>query len=411
MDFRGDGSMAGGGMRLAQLTIMVVEDHGFQRRMALRLLGELGVLHCSEAADGESALQTLQAAPAPPDIVIVDLDMPGMDGIEFIGHVAQKKLAHAVIVASALDPALLNTVQTMARAYGLRVLGCVEKPMTASKLADVLASYDTHPDPEEIEACIEITPEALTEGLDRDEFVPFFQPQATFANGQVLGVEALARWRRRDGSVVRPGHFIPLIERQGLIDRLTDLVLEKACAWKNRWERLGLKQKISVNVSMLNLADVSAADRFQQIVRSHGVDPREVVLEITESSVMGEAAAALNVLARLRLKGFGLSVDDFGTGYSSLSQLSQIPFTELKIDRSFVSGSPAQPRKRAVIEASLELARKLNLAVVAEGVETIEEWQMLADLGCTCAQGYLIGRAVPGDQLAEVISRWRRPEA
>ena len=398
-------------MRFAQLNVMVVEDHGFQRRMALRLLSEVGVLRTSEAADGHAAMRLLDGNAEPPDVVIVDLDLPGMDGIEFIGHVAQKKLARAVVVASALDPALLNTVQTMARAYGLRVLGCVEKPMTAPKLADVLALFDIHPDADESETHFEATPEAIAEGLARDEFLPFFQPQVTFGNGQVIGVEALARWRRSDGQIVRPSHFIPAIERGGLIDRLTDRILEKACAWKSRWARQGLHLKISVNVSMLNLADISAADRFQHIVRSHGVDPREVLLEITESSVMGEAAHALNVLARLRLKGFGLSVDDFGTGYSSLSQLSQIPFTELKIDQGFVTGAPNQPRKRAVIEASLELARKLNLSVVAEGVETVEEWQMLAELGCTCAQGYLISRPVPGDQLAEVIARWRRPQA
>ena len=397
-------------MRFAQLNVMVVEDHGFQRRMALRLLSEVGVLRTSEAADGVTAMRLLDGNPEQPDVVIVDLDMPGMDGIEFIGHVAQKKLARAVVVASALDPALLNTVQTMARAYGLRVLGCVEKPMTAPKLADVLALFDIHPDADEDDVHVEATPDAIAEGLARDEFLPFFQPQVTFSNGQVIGVEALARWRRADGQIVRPVNFIPTIEREKLIDRLTDRILEKACAWKSRWARSGIHLKISVNVSMLNLVDVAAADRFQHIVRSHGVDPREVVLELTESSVMGEAAHALNVLARLRLKGFGLSVDDFGTGYSSLSQLSQIPFTELKIDQGFVTGAPNQPRKRAVIEASLELARKLNLSVVAEGVETVEEWQMLAELGCTCAQGYLISRPVPGDQLAEVIARWRRPQ-
>ena len=397
-------------MRFAQMSVMVVEDHGFQRRMALRLLAEVGVSRTFEAADGESALKLLETIPEMPDVVIADLDMPGMDGIEFIGHVAQKKLARAVVVASALDPALLNTVQSMARAYGLRVLGCVEKPMTAPKLADVLALYDVSPDADEEASHVEITPEAVAEGLARDEFLPFFQPQVTFSNGQVIGVEALARWRRSDGQIVRPALFVPLIEREKQIDRLTDRILEKACAWKSRWARNGISLKISVNVSMLNLIDISAADRFQHIVRSHGVDPREVVLEITESSVMGEAAHALNVLARLRLKGFGLSVDDFGTGYSSLSQLSQIPFTELKIDQSFVTGAANQPRKRAVVEASLELARKLNLSVVAEGVESIEEWQMLADLGCTYAQGYLISRPVPGDQLAEVIARWRRPE-
>jgi EAL domain-containing protein (putative c-di-GMP-specific phosphodiesterase class I) len=123
--------------------------------------------------------------------------------------------------------------------------------------------------------------------------------------------------------------------------------------------------------------------------------------------VMSDTARGLGMLARLRLKGFGLSVDDFGTGYSSLAQLSQIPFTELKIDQGFVGGSPDQPRKRAVIEASLDLARKLDLHVVGEGVETMEEWQLLAQLGCDIAQGFLISPPVAGDQLADAIARWR----
>jgi len=132
-----------------------------------------------------------------------------------------------------------------------------------------------------------------------------------------------------------------------------------------------------------------------------------MILEITESSVMSDTARGLGMLARLRLKGFGLSVDDFGTGYSSLSQLSQIPFTELKIDQGFVGGSPTQARKRAVIETSLDLARKLDLKVVAEGVETMAEWQLLAQLGCDFAQGYLISPAVAGDKLLDAIQQWR----
>ena len=134
-----------------------------------------------------------------------------------------------------------------------------------------------------------------------------------------------------------------------------------------------------------------------------------MILEITESSVMSDAARGLSLLARLRLKGFGLSIDDFGTGYSSLAQLSQIPFTELKIDQDFVFGAHEQPRKRAVVEASLDLARKLGLSTVAEGVENVEDWQMLAELGCDIAQGYLIGRPVPGSELQALVGRWRRP--
>jgi len=397
-------------MAFAKLSVMVVEDHGFQRRMALRLLAELGVSRVYEAVDGHEALAALRALPEIPDIVVVDLDLPGMDGIELIGHLAQAKLARAVVVASALDAALLNTVQTMARAYGLRVLASLEKPLTSAKLAEVMTAYELQDEDLDDEVGVEISRESIEDALAAGEFISYFQPQVTLSNGHVVAVEALARWRHADGQLVRPAHFIPVVEREGLIDQLTDQILEAACAWKSRWANSGLHVRVAVNVSMLNLSNVGVVDRYLAIVRKHEIDPREVVLEITESAVMGEAAHALNVLARLRLKGFGLSIDDFGTGYSSLSQLSQIPFTELKIDQSFVSGAPRQPRKRAVVEASLGLARKLNLGVVAEGVENVDEWQMLADLGCTFAQGYLISRPVAGEQLPDVVAHWRRPQ-
>ena len=396
-------------MTLNGLRILVVEDHGFQRRMALRLLAEVGVETIHEAADGAAALDLLEQLPQPPDVVLVDLDMPGMDGIEFIGHVAQRRLARGVALVSALDPALLNTVQTMARAYGLHVLGSIEKPLTADKLQALMARYEERLHEEADDEAIEVGIEDLRAALARGEIVPWFQPQVEFGNGKVVGVEALARWQRSDGSLVRPLHFVPLLEREGLADALTDTILDQACAWKRRWDATGHCYQLSVNVSPATLHDPAAADRYQRIVQAHGVDPAEVVLEITESLLMADAARGLGVLARLRLKGFGLSIDDFGTGYSSLAQLSQVPFTELKIDQGFVSGAHAQPRKRAVIEASLDLARKLQLHTVAEGVETVEDWQMLAELGCGVAQGYLIAPPVPAEDLQVAIGRWRRP--
>ncbi|MFS8063501.1 MAG: EAL domain-containing protein [Luteimonas sp.] len=395
---------------MSALQIMVVEDHGFQRRMALRLLADLGITGVHEAADGAQALALLERLPQPPDVILLDLDMPGMDGIEFIGHVAQRRLARGVALVSALDLALLNTVQTMARAYGLHVLGSIEKPLTLDKLQNVLLSYEERLHDGDADEDVVVDIDELRAALAANQIEPWFQPQVEFANGKVVAVEALARWRR-DGHVLRPVHFLSLLEREGLAQALTDTMLEQACRWKRHWDDRGLRLHLSVNVSPTTLADPAIADHYQDIVRDHGVDPTDVMLEITESSVMADAARGLSVLARLRLKGFGLSIDDFGTGYSSLAQLSQIPFTELKIDRGFVSGAHLQPRKRAVVEASLDLARKLNLSVVAEGVETIEDWQMLADLGCGNAQGYLIAQAMPGEEVAGAVDRWRRPES
>jgi EAL domain-containing protein (putative c-di-GMP-specific phosphodiesterase class I) len=363
----------------------------------------------SEAGDGRAALAMLEDATSPPDVILVDLDLPEMDGIEFIGHVAARKLAHAVALTSALDPALLNTVQGMARAYGLRVLGVVEKPLTSAKLAGTLGLFEAAEDPRAVEPDLAIDHDVLRRGMDADEFEPFFQPKVEISSGNVIGVEALARWRH-GSAVIGPVHFIPVFEREGMIDDFTERMLARACRWRRRWAQDGTELKVAVNVSMLNLTKVEAADRFQQIVGDHGVQPRDMVIEVTESSVMSEAAHALNVLARLRLKGFGLSIDDFGTGYSSLAQLSQIPFTELKIDQGFVSGAVQQPRKRAVVETSLDLARKLQLTAVAEGVETVDEWQMLAEFGCQLAQGFLISPAIPGEQLLASIEAWHAPD-
>ena len=395
-------------MSLADLRVLLVEDHGFQRRLGLRLLGDLGLTHLHEAADGFQALDLLRSLPEEPDVVLVDLDMPGMDGVEFIGIVAQDRLAHSIAVVSAMEPALLHTVQVMAKASGLRVLGCIEKPLTPGKLTTVLSLYETGPGPTAMPSDVEVSLEEVRDALAHGDITAHFQPQAEFGNGKIVGVEALARWRLADGRMVPPAVFVPLMEAGGLVDELTGLMLAQACAWSKRWRARGLDLRVSVNVSAQNLTGPEVADRYEAVLREHGVSPEHIVLEITESSVMSDTARGLGMLARLRLKGFGLSVDDFGTGYSSLSQLSQIPFTELKIDRGFVSGAPTQPRKRAMIETSLDLARKLDLCVVAEGVETDDEWQLLAQLGCDFAQGYLISAPVPGDELPDAIQRWRQ---
>ncbi|GAB2499390.1 EAL domain-containing protein [Arenimonas alkanexedens] len=395
-------------MVLAGLTILLVEDHGFQRRLGLRLLSDLGLTKLHEAADGFEALDLLRGLPESPDVVLVDLDMPGMDGVEFIGIVAQERLAHSIAVVSAMEPALLHTVQVMAKASGLRVLGCIEKPLTPGKLTTVLSLYEAPATDGQAALDIEVTPEQARDALSRGEILPWFQPQAEFGNGKIIGVEALARWRLADGRMVPPTVFVPVMEAAGLIHELTNLMLVQSCAWWKRWKARDLDLKISVNVSAQNLSGPEVADRYEAVLREHGLSPDQMVLEITESSLMSDTARGLGLLARLRLKGFGLSVDDFGTGYSSLSQLSQIPFSELKIDRDFVSGSPTQPRKRAMIETSVDLARKLDLKVVAEGVETVEEWQLLAQLGCDFAQGYLISPPVPGEQLPDAIHRWRQ---
>ncbi len=395
-------------MQKSDLCVLLVEDHDFQRRLGLRLLVELGVGSALEAPGGFEAIDMLRSMEKPPDVVLVDLDMPGMDGVEFIGLIAQHRLAPAIAVVSAMDPALLHAVQVMAEALGLHVLGSVAKPLTADRLAHVLSLLDTKPAAKAPFALVQRTVEQVRTAFDSGLIIPWFQPQAEMHNGRIVSVEALARWIQPDGQVLSAVHFMPLVEANGLIEAFTERMLGLSCEWRQRWALAGVPLKVSVNISAQNLTGPQVADHYEGVVRGQGVQPSDVVLEVTESALMSDTASGLAMLARLRLKGFGLSVDDFGTGYSSLAQLSEIPFTELKIDRGFVHRSPELSRKRAMIETSLDLARKLRLQVVAEGIETMEEWQLLAQLGCDFAQGYLISPAVPGDRLLETIEHWRK---
>jgi EAL domain-containing protein (putative c-di-GMP-specific phosphodiesterase class I)/FixJ family two-component response regulator len=396
--------------KLAPLSVLVVEDHDFQRRVALGLLQQLGVGATLGAGDGHEALVLLAQQQRPLDVVLVDLDLPGMDGIELIGKIADQQLATAVVVLTALDPALLNTVQLMARASGVRVLGTLEKPLTRTKLAATIDRFFTTDTDHDEAACPELNEGLLAAALGSSAFEAWFQPQVAIDSGFVTGVEALARWNL-DGFQIPPLRFISELERYHLIDALTERILGQACAWQKRWHDEGLDLRMSVNVSTHNLADITAADRYQAIVETAGIDPRQVTLEITESAMMKESAKVLNVLARLRLKGFGLSVDDFGTGWSSLSQLAHLPVTELKVDRSFINGALGDARNRAVVEASIDLGKKLGLTTVAEGVGNVDEWQMLAELGCIAAQGELVAMPVPGKQLVDTIEKWRRRQS
>ncbi len=388
---------------------MVIEDHAFQRRVAVRLLADLGVTAVLEGSDGLHALNVLREQPQPQDIVLVDLDMPGMDGIECISYIAHDQLAKAVVVVSALEPALLHTVQTMAHAYGLRVLGCVEKPLTREKLDSLLSLLEQPSTEPAQEIPAEYSTSSLIEALRKGEVVPWFQPQVQFSSGKVVAVEALARWERSDGSVVSPVQFMRELEREELASVLCEHMLQEGCKWLQQWAKQGYEFNLSVNISPHVLTDSSIADRYLAIVDAHGIKPEQIVLELTESALIANAARGLGLLARFRLKGFGLSIDDFGTGYSSLALLLEAPFTELKIDKAFVLAAHDEPRKRAVVEASLELARKLELITVAEGVETEHDWALLENLGCDLAQGWLISKPVPGQQLLAEISKWSRP--
>ncbi|HEU4486318.1 MAG TPA: EAL domain-containing response regulator [Povalibacter sp.] len=395
---------------VAVTSVLIVDDSRVQRSHSAHLCHELGIAEVLEAGNGREALALLAAMPAKPGVMIVDLEMPTMDGPELLMQLHQRGIDVPIIVASSRERMLIDSVQQMGGCLGLRVQHALQKPLQLDDLRKALLSVGQTAvrrakDQTWADA---IDEKALGAALDRGEISVHFQPKTDLRTGLVRGVEALARWQHPQMGFVPPDRFIAVAERGELIHRLTLEVMHQAMLQAAGWEARGLHLTLAVNLSPLLLERPDLPQEIASLAQCHGLSPERIVLEITESSLMSQPGLALGVLARLRLKGFGLSIDDYGTGFSSLAQLTRIAFTELKIDRSFVRHAPQRESLQVILRSAIDLSNELGLACVAEGVETMEEWRLLQQYGCTLAQGWLIAKAMPGGDIVEWCRRHRQ---
>ena len=385
------------------LTAMVVEDHEFQRHNLIRSLNKLCFDEVHQAGHGIEGLAILRERQNI-DLIFCDLDMPEMDGIEFMRHLGDLGHQASVIISSAKEHSLISSVEKMARAYGVRFLGVIEKPVNKEEITKLIIKHHSVKPRSVNSGQHQFTLQDILEGLNQDQFIPYYQPKVNFNDGHICGAEALARWQHPIFGVVGPGAFIPVLEETGNIDLLTMKMIRKALTACKNWSDQGEPLTISINLSLAGLEDPEVVGKIQTISDDIGLSPKNVILEITESAAMTESATALEILTRLRMKGFGLSVDDYGTGYSSLKQLTRVPFSELKIDQSFVNGFSKEPSLQTIIESSISLAKGLNLTSVAEGIEDQADWDLLKDMGCEVAQGYFISKPISELNFMELVS-------
>lgn len=391
---------------VSELRFLVVEDQGFQRWLVANVLKDFGARSVVAAADGVEALQLLSGDSI--DVVITDLDMPGMDGMELIRRIAELRHPAGVILVSTHDRSLLATVESMAKAYNVALLGAIQKPLTAKKLQAVLAMLHAKEETTRSNPRTPlVTASEVERGLGMGEFETHFHPKVDLRTGQVRGAEALVRWKHPTQGLLAPSVFMPAIEDGGWIESLTHAVVADAVASCIEWRKAGIAAGVSVNLAPALLSKVTLADRMAALVAGSALEPRHVTFEVTESAAVREEGPALENLSRLRMKGFGLSIDDYGTGYSSMERLARIPFTELKIDQGFVRRATTEAASRAMVESSLELAKKLAIVAVAEGVESLAQWSLLLALGCELAQGHYISAPLG----AEEFLRWAQTRA
>ncbi len=346
----------------------------------------------------------------PGAILVLDLHMPDMDGIEVMRRLAELKDSPALILVSGTHSGVLHAAQTLGEEHRLEILAALKKPVAVNEFRGLLRAYADTGGKGRWAAGCEVGSGLTLAELDRaileDQLVLYFQPQCAIADARVTGAEALVRWRHPHQGLVLPDGFVPLAERNGRIGSLTHWVIGQVVRQHRAWRDAGLETCLSVNISASDITSLTLPEQLAALLADNRLDPNGLVLELTETALMGELVTSLDILTRMRLKGLGLSIDDFGTGYSSLSQLHRAPFSELKIDRSFVAHMIEDPEARSIVKTCILLGHELDMRVVAEGVEDRATWDLLAELGCDLAQGYFIARPMPAEAFPTWVEGW-----
>lgn len=336
------------------------------------------------------------------DVIILDLMMPAVDGIEIIRFLTDMNCNALLILMSGFDSGVLHSAQKLASEKGLNVGGSLSKPFRYEELFQLLSNLSITPKSFIDNLTIEPPPvKELQKAIIENELIVYYQPKVSLNDKSVFAAEALVRWHHPTSGMIGPDYFIPTAEKNGLINDLTWIVMEQVLTNASEWREQGLDMQIAVNISAVTINDLDLPEKIGHFVEKYDHKPSQLILEVTETALIEDFTKSLDILTRLRMKGFHLSIDDFGTGYSSLIQLHRAPFSEIKIDRSFVSEMENDEEANAIVETIIMLGHKLKMSIIAEGVETKECNDKLVSLGCDQAQGYLFARPMPENEILE----------
>ncbi len=386
----------------ARRRLLVVDDEHVERMLVAHAAAPLGFA-VDAAGNLEDAVRLLDLHVY--DAIVLDLALGETESISLLPVLRAGATDPLVIFVSGMDDRVRAASARLAATLGLRVAGALAKPVSPAALRGLLRSTPEHAVQPVAPDAIHPSEAELALALARGELAAAFQPKLALRTGTVTGVEALARWHRPDGAILLPDLFIPLAEETGLIVPLTETILEQSFAACRRWQLRYPGCSVAVNLSPLALANPALPEQIEEMLRHAELPPSALIAEITESMIIADPVLATEVVTRLRIKGIGLAIDDFGTGHSSLLSLMRLPFTELKIDRSFVAACDTDMEAWKIIRATISLAHELGMSVVAEGIETASVAHRLAEVGCDIGQGWHFGRAMTEAGLEDWLAR------
>ncbi len=385
--------------------VLVLDDEPLMLEFLADTLNSLGYTQVTTCSSGYRALSLLDAPGA--DIVLFDLKMPELDGLQFIRHLKGRDFTGSVVLVSGVDERIVQSSEQLVRSYGMDILGSISKPVLPDELDRVLAGWTRERNAQNPVVTPAYSESEIRAAIASGELLNFYQPKVDLASGEVVGAEVLVRWRHPVDGLLAPSMFISTAEHHEIIEDLTVNVITQTLEQARRWKDEGLPMDLSVNVSTNWLSDLQFPDLVAELARQVNIAPRHLLLEVSGGRLMEDIHAGLEILARLRLMGFGLCLDAFGASSLSLGQLRSIPFTELKVGRSLITGAWKNRNAGAALGSSMTLGQQLGVCVTAEGVETIEDWRFVKAAGCKLCQGYFVAAPMRAQELTDWLPTWR----
>ncbi|MEM1150830.1 MAG: EAL domain-containing response regulator [Pseudomonadota bacterium] len=369
--------------------VLIVDDDPLFLGVADALLRSLGAVNVFCHDRPHDALSQIMRAPNDVDLILCDLNMPGIDGIGFIRALGERQFTGPVIIVSSEAEAVIKSVRAIGEMVGVNIVGGLKKPLRQSTLGEMITKAEAKA---RDKSTLQMSEKVLRAALSEGRVLPVYQPQLNLSKMTFDGVEVLCRVMGKDGSLGSPATLLAAAETHGLMTPLSFYLLRRSLNDLKPWLSASPAHTCSLNISPLTLSDRSLPRILVDSVTRMGVETRQVTFEVTEDHLLKFGPDTLEVLARLRIAGFGLSIDDFGTGATSLEQLKRFPFTELKIDRAFVQNNGDDIFALEVLNTSARLASIVGLSCVAEGIETPDDLEQVIAAKVNRVQGFLLAR-------------------
>ena len=384
-------------------SVLIVDDDPLQVALMASYFAGIGVPDIAEISTSKSALEFIRTNLGTIDLIVTDLQMPEMDGIEFMAQLKSVGYRGKLAIVSGVKEDLLGHAARLAKMHDFDLIGQLSKPLNRDALDLLFLHQESGKQQKRDPKKGSVTPEEYARGIENREIKPYYQPKVSVSSGKIIGAESLVRWIMPDGRHVTPDILLGHVEQHNLIEQLTFYLLDRVLEDLPKFLEISPDISIAVNIAPAMIGNRNLPNEIISRVDRCVAAPRNLSFEVTEDRVLQLDVTTLEVLSRLRVNGFDLAIDDFGTGSSNIQTLRDFPYSELKIDRAFISDALQNTFSRETVFAAVALAHDQGMRVVAEGVENMSTFDLIRDMGIEIAQGFLISKALPPEEFERFL--------